>query len=148
VTEGVSYVDTSALLKWYIHERDSDEVAAWIEAQPVVAFSRLGWIEFRCAVNRRVRTGSLTASIAAAALQQFGDDVAAGAFTLLPLQDEQALVADALLHRLIKPLRTLDALHLASAAELPASCFATADRQLAAAAAELGLSVQLFSAAR
>jgi uncharacterized protein len=148
VTEEISYVDTSALLKWYVHEPESDDVAAWIESRPVVAFSRLAWLEFRCALNRRVQAGSLSAAIAQSALQRFADDVAAGAFTLLPLRDQQALLADALLARLDRPLRTLDALHLAAASDIAAAQFATSDRQLAAAAQALGLSVQFFGPTR
>lgn len=144
MTDEIGYADTSALLKWYIHEPDSEQFAAWIESQPIVAFSRLGWLEFGGALKRRVRSGTLAAPVASLALERFGADVAAGAFTLLPLQDEQALVADDLLRRVRSPLRTLDALHLAAASQVAAARFATADLQLAAAARELGLDVELF----
>lgn len=144
MAEAISYIDTSALLKWYVHEPASDEVAAWIQTQPVLAFSRLGWLELRCALNRRVRTGSLPHTTAAEALQKFGADVEAGAFTLLPLSDEQALAADELLARLRLPLRTLDALHLAVAVSQRVANLATADRMLAAAAESLDLSVSYF----
>lgn len=144
VSHTISYIDTSALLKWYIKEPGSDEVATWIETQPLLAFSRLGWLEFRCALSRRLRTGSLPKSIAADAQRRFSADVETGAFTLLPLNDEHALVADALIVRLREPLRALDALHLAAAVVQRAARLATADRVMAAAAASLGLNVSYF----
>ena len=148
MAEPLSYVDTSALLKWYVSEPGSDEVALWIEAQPAVAFSRLGWLEFRCALNRRMRSGDLDAATAGGALQRFFADVEAGAFTLLPLNDDQALAADDLIARLSLPLRTLDALHLAAAAAHGAASLATADRRLATAAETVGLTVAYFGHSR
>ncbi len=144
MAEGISYIDTSALLKWYIHEPASDEVAAWIQTQSVLAFSRLGWLELRCALNRRVRTGGLAEATAAEALQEFGSDVESGAFTLLPLSDQQALAADELLTQVRTPLRTLDALHLAVAVSQRVGDLATADRVMAVAAESIGLNVSYF----
>jgi predicted nucleic acid-binding protein len=42
------------------------------------------------------------------------------------------------------PLRTLDALHLALAREIPAGVLATADKTMAVGAKRMGLSVQRF----
>jgi predicted nucleic acid-binding protein len=93
---------------------------------------------------RRVRSGSLPAVVADAALERFAEDLQSGAFTLLPLLDEQVMVAEALLNRIKVPLRALDALHLAAAQAIRAQDFATADRQLAVAAESLQLSVHYF----
>lgn len=144
MADAISYIDTSALIKWYIREAASDEVAIWIEAQSALAFSRLGWLELRCAMNRRVRIGSLPGPTASEALRRFVIDVEAGVFTLLPLNDQQALTADALIARLAHPLRTLDALHLAAANAQDAACIGTADRVVKAAAESLGISVAYF----
>jgi predicted nucleic acid-binding protein len=144
VAEPISYVDTSALLKWYVSEPGSDAVAAWIEEQPSLVFSRIGWLEFRCAVNRRRRARDLDDATADDVLGRFLADVAVGAFTLLPLNDEQALAANDLIARLAAPLRTLDALHLAAAIAHGADSIATADHDLALGAREMGLKVSLF----
>jgi hypothetical protein len=144
----VHYIDTSALLKWYLPERDSDLVARWIELQPDLAFSRLAWLEFRCALNRRVRVGTLTSVAADSALSNFRDDAADGAFTLLPLTDADALAADALIAELPgAALRTLDALHLAVARSHRAAGLATADRVMAQAAREIKIPVIEFGLA-
>lgn len=144
MAEPARYIDTSALVKWYVWESGSDQVAEWIESQPLLAFSRLASLEFRCAVMRRVRSGSLTAVVADAALERFAEDLQSGAFTLLPMLDEQVMAAEALLDRINVPLRALDALHLAAAQSIRAQDFATADRQLAVAAESLQLSVHYF----
>ena len=139
------YIDTSALLKWYLPERDSDAVSRWIESQADIAFSRLAWLEFRCALNRRVRTGTLDGRLADAALDSFRGDAADGAFTLLPLTDADALAADALINDVAgTALRTLDALHLAVARSHRAAALATADHVMAQAARELDIPVIEF----
>ena len=120
-------IDTSAPLKRDLPERDSDAVARWIERQSDIAFSRSAWLEFRCALNRRVRAGTPADAAAVAALGSFRDDAADGAFTLLPLTDADALAADALIAELPgAALRTLDALHLAVARSHRAAGLATA----------------------
>jgi len=144
VAEAISYIDTSALLKWYLNESASTEVAEWIETQQLLTFSRLGWLEFRCALHRRLRARTLSEAEAMDALHEFSADVEAGAFTLLPLTDEQALAADQLLAQVQSPLRTLDALHLAGAMSQRAAYLATADRVMAAAAESLGMNVSHF----
>jgi predicted nucleic acid-binding protein len=148
VAEPFGYVDTSALLKWYVAEPGSEAVADWIERQPALAFSRLGWLEFRCAVNRRRRGGDLDAATAADVLERFFADVEDGAFTLLPLADAHALAADDLIARLATPLRTLDALHLATAMAHRAESIATADLVLSRAAHEVGMTVVYFGQPR
>ncbi len=142
--EPTGYIDTSALVKWYVWEPGSDQVAGWVESQPLLALSRLASLELGCAVRRRVRSGSLPAALADEALEHFAEDLRSGAFTLLPLLDEQVMAAEALLDRTNVPLRALDALHLAAAQAVRAVDFATADRQLAAAAESLQLSVHYF----
>lgn len=139
------YIDTSALLKWYLPERDSDAVSRWIETQTDIAFSRLAWLEFRCALARRVRAGTLDGHSADAALDSFRGDAADGVFTLLPLTDADALAADALMSEVSRTaLRTLDALHLAVARSHHAAVIATADRVMAQAARELDMAVIEF----
>lgn len=144
VAEQLGYVDTSALLKWYVSEPGSEAVAGWIERQPVPAVSRPGWLEFRCAANRRRRAGDLDAATVGDVLQRYFVDVNGGAFTLLPLNNSLALAAGDLIARLVTPLRIPDALHLAAAAEHRAESIATADQVLAQAAHELGMSVAYF----
>ena len=44
-----TYIDTSALAKWYLNEPLSDEFEAFIQSQAMADISRLTMVEFRCA---------------------------------------------------------------------------------------------------
>jgi len=135
----VSYVDTSALLKWYIPERGSEQFGAWMSGQKQIEISRLTCVEVRCALARRQRAGSLSKEQAAHALEQFMADVHDGLFTLHSLHDQTFLDAEDLVAASPTPLRTLDALHLAVASGRACSAFVTADAALALAAGDAGL---------
>ncbi|MFN9211055.1 MAG: type II toxin-antitoxin system VapC family toxin [Betaproteobacteria bacterium] len=142
---GIAYVDTSALLKWYLPEAGDTQLADWIESVEEAAISRLTIVEAHCALNRRLREGSLTPRASQEAYRLLQEDVAAGRLTLFTVRDADLLAADTLLHRLTKhPLRTLDALHLAICTERNVRSFASADRRLIAAADALDLQTHLF----
>jgi predicted nucleic acid-binding protein len=141
----VPYVDTSALAKWYLNERGSEEFEAFILFQERAAISRLTALEFRCLLARRRRAQDLSATAERDAFRQIRSDVFNGYLEVHPLLDEHVHTAIDLLERLQEhPLRTLDALHLAIASALGATVLATADRVMAQAAAALGLRVQAF----
>ncbi len=139
------YVDTSALAKWYVNESRSEEVEAFLRAQPPAAISRLTALEFRCLLARRRRAGELSRKMEEELFSVFENDVRRGFLTLHPLDDTHALAAMEILTRLrTHPLRTLDALHLAIAQKLGASAIVTADRVMAGAAAALGFKTVRF----
>lgn len=141
------YIDTSALLKWYIAEPSSDQVAAFIESHPDLAISRLTVVEGHCALHRRARAFRRLAADSQAALASFRADVEAGLFTLFPVLDDDLIAADALLETLTSvPLRTLDAVHLAIAQQRHMQRFATSDLVLTRAARSLGLAVDHLGA--
>jgi predicted nucleic acid-binding protein len=141
----IAYIDTSALLKWYVAEAGSAELADWIESVEEAAVSRLTMVEAHCALNRRVRDESLEAAAAQEAHRLLLEDVSAGRLTLFTVRDADLLAADAVLHRLSPhPLRTLDALHLAICLERGVRVFASADRRLLAAADALNLRTHAF----
>ncbi len=141
------YLDTSALLKWYIAEPSSDQVAAFIESHEDLAISRLTLVEGHCALNQRGRAFRRLEADSQAALAAFRTDVEAGLFTLFPVLDEDLIAADALLSVLTSvPLRTLDAVHLAIAQRRQMQRFATSDLVLARAAQSLGFAVHHFAA--
>jgi predicted nucleic acid-binding protein len=141
----LAYIDTSALLKWYVTEAGSAELADWLESVEEAAVSRLTIVEAHCALNRHVRGGSLTAGAAQDAHRLLLEDVSAGRLTLFTVRDADFLAADALLHRLTPhPLRTLDALHLAICLERGVRAFASADRRLLQAADTLDLRTYAF----
>jgi predicted nucleic acid-binding protein len=139
------YLDTGAFAKWYVRERTSDDFAAFMAEQEGGIISRLGLVEFRCALARRRRAGTISPVLESESFRIFQDDVVAGVYEVLPLLDEHAEQARALIERLAgQPLRTLDALHLAAASTAGVATLATADAVMAAAARDLGLAVVTF----
>ena len=139
------YLDTSALAKWYINESGSEAFVDFIQHHSPAVVSRLGVVEVRCLLARRRRAGELTRRYEEQAVATFEDDILRGDLQIEPLADVHALMAVRLVESLTEPpLRTLDALHLAVAQSLALGTVATADRQLATAAAALGFEVAIF----
>ena len=127
-------------MKLYVEEPDSDQVRKIVAADHEVLVSDLAYVEFHSAIERRRRERSLTASAAAGVVARFRDD--------WPKRDRLALSTDVVVRaaELVArhPLRSLDALHLASALLAAASApdpprFGAADARLVAAAKAEGL---------
>ena len=138
------YVDTSALVKWYLQEPHSDEFCAFIQAQPGARISSLTVTEMHCTLARLTRAHEISAGYAAEAMASFSAQIAAGYIVPLPVHDDYFLHATELIDTLKLPLRTLDALHLAIAHATGCEHFATADKTQAKAARTLGLKIHTF----
>ena len=143
-----SYVDTSALAKWYLPESGSEAFVDFIRRQDGAAISRLTTVELRCLLARRRRAGDITAQHERDAWSTFEDDIRAGHLHVEALSDAHAVAARDLLEQLHDlPLRTLDAFHLAIARSLGVGILATADHAMARAAEALGLTAMTFGRA-
>ena len=139
------YLDTSALLKWYVPEAGSEELEAFVRRADDLVVSRLVVVECRCALARRRRNRMLDRAAEEDAWRLLREDLANGYLRMLPLSDTRLIEALELIERLtMHPLRTLDALHLASAIAAQSTRLATADRVMAAAGEALGLEVAFF----
>ena len=139
------YIDTSALAKWYLNEPGSEDFEAFITEQRSAAISRLVVLEFRCLLARRRRSGEITRRMERRVLAAFEKDIRQGFLYVHPLADRHALGALDLLSALERHrLRSLDALHLATARDIAATVIATADRVMAAGAEALGFTVLRF----
>lgn len=134
-----AYFDTSALVKRYVDERGRREVLRLLRRHEVVT-SAIAAVELRSAFTRRTAEGTLNDAQLGDLLRQSSADREFWALVSVSrrvLRDAETLVAG-------RPLRTLDALHVASA-QLFATrvavplLFVTADRQQSAAAAAVGL---------
>jgi predicted nucleic acid-binding protein len=141
------YLDTSALVKRYVSEQGS----AWVEelfASEPVAVSSLAAVELASALARRTREGDLTPADRDSIFSSFLDDTR----EYVVLAVTQLMTEDATTMLLTSPptiaLRTLDALHLATARVAFASArrrglatgsFVTADRALGQAVTWAGL---------
>jgi predicted nucleic acid-binding protein len=108
-TEGVLYADTSALVKLVVREVESDAIEAEVARWDLIATSEIAAIELpraaaRARADRRpgVADGRVVLELLAAlSIVPMTDEVRAVAATMAPVE-----------------LRTLDAIHLASAVAL------------------------------
>ena len=128
------YVDTSALLKRYVDEHDSDLAEQLLASDPVLVTSWVTLVELRRNLARLVDVGDL-AGIRA----QVHADL--DAFALVLVDPTVCEMAADLSEQL--GVRSLDAIHLASARRLlvPALTFVTFDLRQAQAARTLGFTV-------
>ena len=133
----ITYFDTSSLLKFIIREIGSEETRnIWRLSNEKVS-SHLTRTEMQSALMRKVREGSVPASAVPAHLgaldKLFGDVI---------LIDITSDVIDASCE-LVKefPLKSADAIHLATALMVRADLFSSSDKKLCAAASESGIAV-------
>lgn len=107
------YLDTSALLKKYVHETGSIWLQGLLAAPRTLATTtHLVMAEIISALNRRVREGSVTATDYARLADRFRDDCR-GTYQLIAVNNAILHSAGDMLER--HPLRAYDAIHLATA---------------------------------
>ena len=140
-----AFVDTSALAKRYVAEPESGEFDAWFVRAVPVAVSLLATVELSSTLNKAHRAGRLSARHLAEVEAMVANDITDGCIEVVEVPASAFHVARALIStHAAYGLRTLDALQLATALQVGASRFVTADRKLAAAAAASGLQVLVF----
>ena len=128
------YVDSSALLKRYVDEPDSDAADALLASDPSLLTARHTIVEVRRNLARLLGEAD-----AAAARSAFIADLRS--FSLVELDETTCETAAGIAE--LTGVRTLDALHLAAAQRIggPAVPFLTFDVRQAQAARSLGLTV-------
>ena len=140
MTSSLLYIDTSALVKWYLNESCSEVVESLIQGEGKVATCGLTSVEMRCLLARRRRNREIDPSIEMRVLAAFEEDAQAGFLVRLAFVEPLFSAASRLIASLPDvPLRTLDALHLAVMREHNLARLATADAVMAQAAAQLGI---------
>ena len=141
----MEYLDTSALLKAYVPEVDSEAFVAWALEADSCCISPLSAVELHCAIHRRQRMGLIDARQRTAAVKAFDREVDEDVYRWLPWPSQGFVEGRAALARCGPiALRTLDALHLAVALHYRCTGFVTADRVQAQAARKLGFKVKAF----
>ena len=141
----LTYIDTSALAKWYLPESGSEAFASWMQEQTETCISSLTVTEFRCLLARRQRMQWLTALQVQEIYAKFKQDIQNGHLLLYPSIDQQILDSTLMIESLPGvALRTLDALHLTIACDIPVKKVATADKVMQQALRKLGIAVQCF----
>lgn len=105
------YAETSAVLRCLFAEEGGDDIRRALAATTKVASSRLTLIETRRVVRRAERGGQITAAQGADLLAVFAQ--AASTWAILEISEDIARRAEDGFPN--EPVRTLDAIHLASA---------------------------------
>jgi predicted nucleic acid-binding protein len=133
------YLDSCILVKLFVREADSEFFGKLTDGQ-VLSSSMLAYTEVWSALLAKERAGMITAEYRRRAWAAFQHNVDGETIALAPLSP--ALFRRA--HRLLEqchpqaPLRSLDALHLATCDQLQEWPFCTTDQRLLAAARLLG----------
>jgi len=138
-----AYFDTSALVKRYIDEAGRREVLQLLRQHDCVTSAVLP-VELRSALRRRVSEGTLDASRLPEILKRVTADRAY--WTLVEIGADVLVAAETLVAT--HPIRTLDAIHVASArlfaarVSTPELVFVSADKRQTDAAAAIGLAAK------
>jgi predicted nucleic acid-binding protein len=128
------YVDSSALLKRYVEEPDSDTADSLLRSDPLLLTARHTIVEVRRNLARL-----LSGREASAARRAFLDDL--GVLSIVELDEVTCEAAAGIAET--TEVRTLDALHLAAAQRVggPGTAFLTFDVRQAQAARSFGFTV-------
>jgi len=142
----MTYIDTSALAKWYLPEQGSEEVEDYIRTNCPLDISLLTKVEMTSLLSRHCRLGHLDATSQNRVLATFEGDIIAAHLRLVPHTVEAFLAAESLLgaHPALG-LTTLDALHLGTMMSAGITSLATADVIMARAADALDIECRLFA---
>jgi predicted nucleic acid-binding protein len=139
------YVDTSALIKRYVHEAASARFERFMaSADDELVISPLGLTEFESMLQRRLRQRDFDAAFLARTRDLFGRDVEGAVWSIQPFEPSVIPHATRLIRELGYTLATLDALHLACAQATGCAGLATGDRQFAKAVRLCGLTAHEF----
>ena len=122
----LAYLDASAIVKLVIDEPETETLLHWYHESDRIITSRIGVVEVRRAVKRRDHDpGQMLAVLARLEVFELDHEVERLAGGILP-----------------PALRTLDAIHVATALSIPSiEAFVTYDDRLAEAARAAGLPV-------
>lgn len=132
------FCDSSALAKRYIDESRSDQVQAILSGASALAVSVICVPEIVSALCRRRRERKLSTEEYRSAKASMLEDIDDA--TVLAVTEEVIARAVAMLEQF--PLRSADAIHIASAAEWSTDLFVSADERQCRAARACGLRVQ------
>jgi predicted nucleic acid-binding protein len=139
------YLDTSALLPYYREEAVSNKVQKLLMSVAVPPLlTILSKVEFASALSRWVRMGELSETQAIDMEMAYREDIKAGCYRLVPMTMRHFRQAERWLLSRRNAMRTLDALHLASAHAQGAE-LVTCDQVLARSAKRLGVEYRLLT---
>jgi predicted nucleic acid-binding protein len=133
------YVETSAVLAWLLDEPTAAEVRESVDSAETVVTSELTWVEVERVVARGESSGALRGGDA----QKLRGSVARQRAAWMSMTVSAAVLARTGRVFPLEPVRTLDALHLATALEFTKAFqdlrILTFDRRIAENATALGI---------
>ena len=132
------FLDTSACAKRYVAERGSDQVLALSLSADALVVSAICLPELVSTLTRLLREKRLTKPAFRALKSRIVADLA----DCETVAVDSGIIARGVLLLEAHPLRTLDALHVASALSAEIDRFVSADNRQLAAAKNAGLSVE------
>lgn len=136
------YLDTSVLVKRYVAEPDSEAVDEVVVGFTLVS-SELALGEVWSALLAKERSKTLPPAAREAAWEAFLTDIDDGVLRLIPLDGVMIREANEVMLQVHPqvPLRTLDAIHLATYGSVITGPIFTKDKRMLAAAKLLGFAV-------
>jgi len=134
------YLDTSILAAYYCPEPLSEKVEKIVISTKRPCISSLTEVELASAISRKIREKNLSPEDGNKIFNQFQTHLKESLYRLISVEDRHYQTAKIWILQFAVPLKTLDALHLAVAAEDDLSLL-TADRQLAISAKYFGINV-------
>ncbi len=134
------YIDTSALAKLYIPEPESEAVQKAVEGHALVS-SELVIVEFTSVIARKLREKAISKKEAKEVLALFHSHVQDGVLETVKLESSiLAAAAKMLLDCPASiPLRTLDAIHLATCKEHRLAPLLTLDKVMFSSGSQLAI---------
>ena len=126
------YLDTSALVKLYVAEPETERLAAYVTRQPgPLPYTSLHELELTHALERRAADGDLPRPDVARICALIEKDLADGTLFRPEFAWESAFASAIHLVRQHKNLRSLDSLHLGYALGMKCTKFVTFDQRQA-----------------
>jgi predicted nucleic acid-binding protein len=132
------YLDTSVLAPYYCPEPLSEKVEKLVISADRPCISSLTEVELASAISRKIREKTLSTDNGNRIFNQFQIHLKDSLFRLISVENRHYQTAKDWILQFAAPLKTLDALHLAVAAEGDFTLL-TADRQLYISAKYFGI---------
>ena len=136
-------MDTSVLAAYYFPERSSPTVDATLRRLAPPTISPLVEVELHSAISQKLRARQIDSATAARVVVQFRSHVAEGLYDRVSIGAREYALASEWIARFDVSLRTLDALHLATASTNDLRLL-TADHVLAKAARRFDVACKLI----
>lgn len=142
----MSYWDSSTLSKLYLPEPDSSDYVQKAANNQVIVTARLALYEILRVAFRKESDGFIQAGTAESVLTQVNQDIAAGQIRVVEMDTRveaefNVIMATCYRHAPPVPIRTFDALHLASTRADGQTELVATDKRMRSAAKLLGFSL-------